>query len=65
MEFIAVNFRTLQDGTEVEVFEEPITLVVHTKCPPKWKLVDMETGIEYTGQVPDENGEYHWKRTDA
>ena len=55
-------FRKLKDGTEVKAFDKPITLEVHTKCPAKWKLVDMETGIQYTGQVPDKNGEYHWKR---
>lgn len=57
--------RKLLNGTEVPAFDVSITLAVHTKCPGKWKLVDMETGIEYTGQLPDANGEYHWKRTDA
>ena len=54
--------RKLQDGFTVPAFEEPVTLHVHTKCPSKWKLIDMETGEEYVGQVPDENGEFHWKR---
>jgi len=30
--------RKLQDGTEVQAFDKPITLEVHTKCPAKWKL---------------------------
>ena len=56
--------RKLQDGTVVEDLEHAVTLMVKTKCPAKYKLVDMETGIEYTGQIPDSKGEYHWKRRD-
>ena len=56
--------RKLQDGTEVEELLKPVTISVHTKCPAKYKLIDMETGIEYVGQVPDEHGHYHWKRKD-
>jgi len=56
--------RKLQDGTEVVELSAPIKLVVYTKCPEKYKLIDMETGLEYTGQLPDANGEYHWKRID-
>ena len=39
--------RTLKDGTEVEQYEHNIILNVITKCPSKYKLVDMETGQEY------------------
>jgi hypothetical protein len=41
--------RILNDGSEVESFDSPVDLVIHTKCPEKWKLVDMETGEEYLG----------------
>jgi len=41
--------RTLLDGSLVEEFDKPIDITVHTKCPSKWKLVDMETGQEYIG----------------
>lgn len=41
--------RKLQDGSQVEELDFPITLEVHTKCPSKWKLVDLETGEEYRG----------------
>ena len=44
--------RTLQDGTEVEQYEHNVILNVITKCPSKYKLVDMETGQEYIGQKP-------------
>ena len=56
--------RKLLDGSEVPEFDIPITLQVHTKCPAKWKLIDLETGLEYTGQLPNHNGEYHWKKID-
>jgi hypothetical protein len=41
--------RTLKDKTEVDSFEKPVDLIIHTKCPEKWKLVDLETGEEYLG----------------
>lgn len=41
--------RILTDGSEVESFDNPIDLIIHTKAPGKWKLVDMETGEEYLG----------------
>lgn len=62
--------RKLQDGTEVQEEETAGTLEVYTKCPTKYKLVDMETGEEYVG-VPfgtmHPNGLYpvHWKKINA
>ena len=41
--------RKLLNNTEVEEFSEPVELVVSTKSPGKWKLIDMETGQEYVG----------------
>ena len=41
--------RTLKDKTEVETFDKPVDLIIHTKCPEKWKLIDLETGEEYLG----------------
>ena len=53
--------RRLLDGTEVQENDTPIDLVVHTKAPGKWKLVDMETGQEYIGSIiVNEYG--HWVR---
>jgi hypothetical protein len=56
--------RTLQDGTEVEQYEHNVILNVITKCPSKYKLVDMETGQEYIGQKPigGEKQVVHWKK---
>jgi hypothetical protein len=37
----------------------PIDLVVHTKCPEKWMLIDKETGEIYQG-----NPGGYWDRFD-
>jgi hypothetical protein len=55
--------RTLQDGTEAPGFDIAVRLKVVTKCPSKWKLIDMETGEEYVGQIPSEKDTHHWKKT--
>ena len=54
--------RTLQDGTEAPEFDIAVRLKVVTKCPAKYKLVDLETGEEYIGQLPTENDTHHWKK---
>lgn len=41
--------RKLLDGTYRKSFDSPITITIYTKCPGKWKLIDMETGQEYIG----------------
>ena len=43
--------RKLLNGTEVPESDTPIDLIVHTKTPSKWKLIDMETGQEYVGSI--------------
>lgn len=43
------TFRGLLNGEKAESFEKPIDLIIHTKCPSKWKIIDMETGEEYIG----------------
>lgn len=55
--------RLLQDGKAVDELDKPVELRVYTRCPEKYKLVDMETGEEYTGVIP--NGlpdQKFWKR---
>ena len=44
-----MSHRILKDKSEVESFEKPVDLIIHTKAPGKWKLVDLETGEEYLG----------------
>ena len=58
-----MNNRTLLDGTIAPSFDIAIELKVITKCPSKYKLVDMETGEEYIGTMPDgTSDQYFWKR---
>ena len=44
-----MNKRILKDGSEVDSFDKPVDLIIHTKAPGKWKLTDLETGEEYLG----------------
>ena len=52
--------RKLKNGVEVSELERPVELVVKTKCPNKWKLIDLETGQEYLGTAPFEYN-MNWK----
>ena len=53
--------RKLLDGSEVEEFDQAVDLTIHTKCPYKWLLIDLETGAEYIGSKnPNLYGK--WKR---
>ena len=56
--------RKLLDGTEVPEFDMRLELKVNTKCPQKYKLVDLETGQEYIGQVWTKDNPYFWKNID-
>lgn len=38
-----------QSKRKIEELDEPINLMVHTKCPSKWILIDTETGESYQG----------------
>ena len=52
--------RTLQNGEQVPELEESVTLVIKTKCPAKWTLVDNETGEVYTAY--NTPGTLQWKK---
>ncbi|MDA9302516.1 hypothetical protein N8072_01405 [bacterium] len=56
--------RKLLDGSIAPEFDVSIELRVITKCPSKYKLLDMETGQVYVGQLPTEQDPYYWKRED-
>lgn len=51
----------LYQGTEVEEYDIPVDLTVHTKAPGKWLLIDLETGQEYIGSK-DPNKYGKWMR---
>ena len=44
---------------QFEQLNVPVDIIIHTKVPTKWLLVDRETGQVYSGS---ENG--HWDRLD-
>lgn len=46
---VYMNTRLLQDGSNVESLDYPVDLIIHTKAPGKWKIIDMETGEHYLG----------------
>lgn len=48
-----------RNSKKFKELEGPVDLVVHTKCPEKWLLVDRETGQVYQGSS---NG--YWDRLD-
>jgi hypothetical protein len=53
--------RTLKNGVQVYELEEPVELIIKTKAPMKWLLIDRETGEQYIGTTPKE-GTYHWSK---
>jgi hypothetical protein len=49
--------RKLINGENVSSYLKPINLIIHTKAPEKWKLIDLETGEEYIGSAePNDYG---------
>jgi hypothetical protein len=56
-----MKFRKLLNGGEAVELETAVDLTIHTKCPEKWLLIDLETGQEYIGsEKPNLYGK--WKR---
>lgn len=54
--------RKLKNGVTVYELDEPVELIVKTKAPMKWKLIDQETGEEYIGQTPKEGQPNSWRK---
>ena len=53
-----MHFRKLKNGEECEDLDSPIVLIIYTKSPNKYKLIDLETGEEYIG-CKKGNPSYH------
>jgi len=49
----------MREQKKFEELVEPIDLIVHTRCPEKWILIDKETGEIYQG-----NSNGYWDRLD-
>ena len=47
----------MRNKKDYDELESPVDLVIHTKCPEKWLLVDRETGQSYFG-----NKAGHWDK---
>ena len=44
-----IKIRKLLNGSTVSEFDEAVDLIIHTKAPGKYKIIDLETGEEYIG----------------
>lgn len=54
--------RKLLDGSLVPELKEAQELIVKTKCPDKWLLIDRETGEIYSPYTTP--GPKQWKKID-
>jgi len=59
-----MQIKRLKDGRNVYELVEPVTLIVKTKTPQKWTLIDEETGEVYVGQTPTEHQPNSWRKID-
>ena len=48
--------RTLKNGEKVEELDNPVQLIIKTKCPTKWIIEDLETGQRYRANGSKEIG---------
>jgi len=46
---IKVGHRNLKNGSTSDSYDRPIDIIIHTKSPGKWLIIDLETGEEYLG----------------
>ena len=51
--------RTLRDGEQIPEHEHPVHLQVVTRCPAKYRLVDLETGEVWQ---PRDEPPFTWRR---
>jgi hypothetical protein len=49
----------MRESNRFSELEQSVSLIVKTKCPKKWLLIDRETGAVFEG---NEGG--HWDRLD-
>jgi hypothetical protein len=49
----------MRNAKQFKEFDKPIDLIVHTKSPEKWMLIDRESGQSYQG-----NPAGYWDRLD-
>lgn len=56
------KMRKLINGTQVSELQDPVSLIVKTKCPHKYLLMDLETNETYRGTDINQPGS-HWVKT--
>lgn len=49
----------MRESNHFNELDESVSLVVKTKCPEKWLLIDRETGVVFQG-----NEKGYWDRLD-
>ena len=53
------KIRELITGDEAEEYPDAVDLTIHTKCPSKWLLIDLQTGQMYRGtKEPNQWGKW-------
>jgi len=57
-----IKTRILKNGQTVDELDKSVMLVIKTKAPTKYKLIDQETGEEYIGQSTDSENKNCWKK---
>ncbi len=50
------KFRKLKNGESVDELGKAVELIIKTKCPKKWVIVDLETGQKYRANGNTEIG---------
>ena len=50
------KYRNLINGEKAEELDLPINLIINTKCPTKWIIEDLETGLRYKANGNTEVG---------
>ncbi|MBA65978.1 MAG: hypothetical protein CMG55_09280 [Candidatus Marinimicrobia bacterium] len=50
------KYRKLKNGESVDELEKAIELIIKTKCPTKWVILDLETGQKYRANGNTEIG---------
>jgi len=50
------KYRKLINGKKAKELDNPIELIIKTKCPTKWIIEDLETGERYRANGNNEVG---------
>lgn len=51
-----MSVRQLINGDTAEELKHPVVLMIKTRCPTKWVIQDLETGVRYRANGSTEVG---------